>query len=278
MLHRNVTAGKLSPVGAARHDEKGADAPRACVVNSSGVRVVEIAGVDGCPRGWIAAVGDAGGPASVGVYATLQALLAQHPGLGVIAIDMPIGLPDRIGPGGRGPEGALRPHLGMRQSSVFSVPSRPAVYTHDYRAACDVALATSEPPRKISKQTFFLFPKIREVDALLRQDQALRERVFECHPEGAFMTMNAGRPLAEPKKVKSRPWPAGLEERRKLLEAAGVGPALLSRKPPAGAGADDLLDACACFVVAARILRGEARSFPATPGRDGHGLPLAIWA
>src|SRR4051812_4525703 len=98
----------------------------------------EVAGVDGCPRGWIAVVGAAGDSLRVEdlrveVHSTLADLLAAHPSLTAIAVDMPIGLPDRIGPGGRGPEAALRPHLGMRQSSVFSVPSRRAVYTFDYR-------------------------------------------------------------------------------------------------------------------------------------------------
>ena len=37
----------------------------------------------------------------------------------------------------------------------------------DYREACEIALATSDPPRKISKQLFMIAPKIREVDACL---------------------------------------------------------------------------------------------------------------
>ena len=81
---------------------------------------------------------------------------------------MPIGLPPRAGPGGRGPENAVRPLLGQRQSSVFSVPSRGAIAATDYRQACRVALATSDPPRKVSKQLFMIAPKIREVDAVLR--------------------------------------------------------------------------------------------------------------
>src|SRR6478672_7129532 len=128
------------------------EAYRADPLSTSGDGMSEVAGVDGCPRGWIAVVGAAGEALRIEVHSTLAALLSAHPGLAAIAVDMPIGLPDRIGPGGRGPEAALRPHLGMRQSSVFSVPSRRAVYTLDYRQACDAALETSEPPRKISKQ------------------------------------------------------------------------------------------------------------------------------
>jgi predicted RNase H-like nuclease len=274
MLHCNVTTGNLPAGLGLRHDAKGAGRSRLRRSDS----VAEIAGVDGCPWGWIAVVGIEGESPAVEVHPTLAGLLAAHPKLAAIAVDMPIGLPDQIGPGGRGPEAALRPHLGMRQSSVFSVPSRAAVYTPDYREACSVAMQTSDPPRKISKQAFFLFPKIREIDALLRQDASARARIVESHPEGAFMVMNGGRPLAEPKKVKSRPWPAGLAERRALLLAAGIPEPVLAGKPPPGADFDDLLDACACHVVAGRWLRGEARSFPAAPGRDSQGLPMAIWA
>lgn len=240
--------------------------------------MAQVAGVDGCPAGWIAVLRDTAGtqPARVVVTSRFADLLDLEPA--TIAVDMPIGLPERIGPGGRGPETALRPHLGARQSSVFSVPSRAAVYAPDYREACDLAAATSDPPRKVSKQAFFLFPKIREIDGLLREDEALRQRVFESHPEGVFMTLNGGNALTEPKKVKGRCWPAGMALRRTLLAGAGIGPDLLGMPTPHGAGEDDLLDAIACSVTAGRIARGEARSFPERPGMDAFGLSVAIWA
>lgn len=237
-----------------------------------------LVGLDGCPDGWIAAAMRPGErPIAATIHGSLEDLLTAFDAIDVLAIDMPIGLPDRVGPGGRGPEAALRPRLGQRQSSVFSVPSRGAVMCEDYREACAVALQTSDPPRKVSKQCFHLFPKIRQVDALLRRDAALASRVFESHPEGAFMAMNGGGPLAEPKKVKSRPSPPGLAERRALLVGAGLPEELLAAKPPRGAAHDDWLDACACLVVAGRIARGEARCFPEEPGRDAYGLPVAIW-
>jgi len=44
-------------------------------------------------------------------------------------------------------------------------------------AACAAALATSDPPRKVSKQCFHIFPRIREIDALLRAAPAWRDRI-----------------------------------------------------------------------------------------------------
>jgi predicted RNase H-like nuclease len=236
-----------------------------------------VMGVDGCPGGWIAVLREPGGPAEM-LFAGRFAELAELPDVAVIAVDMPIGLPDRIGPHGRGPERALRPSLGERQSAVFSVPSRAAVYASDYGEACRTALATSDPPKKVSKQAFFLFPKIREIDALLREDAALRDRVFECHPEGSFAMMNGG-PLLTPKKTKSRPHEPGLADRRRLLaEVAGFDRAFLGGRPPRGVGADDLLDACACCFTAERIRRGAAISFPPESETDAFGLRMAIRA
>ena len=137
----------------------------------------------------------------------------------IVAVDIPIGLPERAGPGGRAAENAVRPLLGARQSSVFSVPSRAALAAADYGEACRIAFASSQPPRKVSKQLFMLAPKIREVDACLRDDAQAAARVFEVHPEVAFWRLNGERPLGEPKKVKGRCYDPGLALRRGLLLA-----------------------------------------------------------
>jgi predicted RNase H-like nuclease len=194
-----------------------------------------------------------------------------------IAVDMPIGLPDRIEGPGRVAEQAVRGLLGQRQSSIFSIPSREAVYAQDYAASCGRALATSAPPRKVSKQGFMLFPKIREIDALLRARADLAARVFEVHPEVAFWSMNGEQALAEPKKVKGKPHPPGLALRKRLLEAADLPKGLVRQAPPRGAGTDDYLDALAALVVARGIALEKGKPFPDPPGRDRHGLPVAIW-
>ena len=237
-----------------------------------------VAGVDGCSAGWmVALLGAQGGDLRVAVVPRFADLFAAS-SPAVVAVDMPIGLPERIGPGGRGPEQAVRPLLGARQSSVFSVPARAAVYADDFRAACGAALAVSAPPRMVSKQLFSIAPKIRELDGFLRGEPAWTNRVFEVHPEVAFWRLNGERALTEPKKIKGRPYGPGLALRRDLLTAAGIPPQAIDRGPPAGAAIDDLLDALA-YALTARLIRdGLARPFPDPPGRDAFGLPMAIWA
>jgi predicted RNase H-like nuclease len=241
--------------------------------------MTRLAGVDGCRAGWIAVLdGGDGTPPGVRVVARIADLFADPATApDVVAVDMPIGLPERVGLGGRPAERAVRPLLGPRQSSVFSVPSRAAVAAPDFAAACDAALATSDPPRKISRQCFMLFPRIREIDDLLASRPALADRLYESHPEVAFARL-AGAPMSLPKKVKSRVHPPGMAERRALLLAEGLPADLLAGPAPRGAGLDDLLDACACLLVARRIADGRARAHPPEEIRDARGLRIAIWA
>jgi predicted RNase H-like nuclease len=238
-----------------------------------------LAGVDGCPSGWIVSFARADlSEARVRLFPHFTDVASAPEAPAMIAIDIPIGLPERAGYGGRAAENAVRPLLGARQSSVFSVPSRAAIAAQDYREACRIALLTSEPPRKVSKQLFMLAPKIREVDAALRADATLSQRVFEAHPEVAFWRLNGEQALSEPKKVKSRPYGPGLALRRRLLIDAGLPSAAVEALPPKGAGPDDLIDALACVAIARRIYAGKARSFPDPPERDAFGLTMAIWA
>jgi predicted RNase H-like nuclease len=251
------------------------------------------AGADGCKAGWIAAFGDSGDQPKIAIFRRLADLVGMLPADAVIAVDMPIGLPDRCGPGGRGPESLVRPLIGMRQSSVFSIPSRAAVYATGaspipereengsawlaaHRHASAVARDTSTPPRGVSIQAFGLFAKIRELDALLRERAGLAQRVLESHPELCFWRLNGHQPLVQPKKVKGRVYEPGMAERRALLAGAGIENAVLYATPPAGAGEDDLLDALALMTAARNRLNGTGLSFPDPPLRDTHGLPIAI--
>jgi len=268
-----------------------------------------LVGVDGCKAGWIAVRLDSGSiprspgstprspgatppvmAPSVAVFASFAALLAANPDDAVVAVDMPIGLPDFSGRGGRGPEALVRPLLGHRQSSVFSIPSRAALYadTGDFttidawyaahRRASEVARTTSDPPRGVSIQAFGIFAKIREIDALLVAEPRLRGRVFESHPEFAFRRLNDDQPMQLPKKIKGGIHEAGMAERKALLCRHGYDMGFLDQPPPRGAAADDFLDAAVMALIAGRIARGEARPVPDPPLADRFGIPVAIWA
>src|SRR5438270_11650013 len=87
-----------------------------------------VAGLDGCSRGWIAVITTVDHTQARVRFATSLLDIVDTPEAPIIAVDMPIGLPDRSGAGGRTPERLVRTLLGARRSSVFSIPSRAAVY------------------------------------------------------------------------------------------------------------------------------------------------------
>ena len=239
-----------------------------------------VAGIDGCPAGWMVVLCDVEHVAApkARIVPDFAGVLALPEAPDINAIDMPIGLPERVGIGGRPPDVAARKVLGKRQSSVFAVPARAAVMIEDYAGACAAALAHSDPPRKIAKQTFNLFPRIREINRHMTPD--LQARVFECHPEVAFWAMNGRQPLDAAKKIKSRPSEPGLGLRRGLLQRQGFPAGFLGSTSfrASAAGPDDFLDACACAWSAGRILAGTALTFPETPPLDARGLRQEIRA
>jgi predicted RNase H-like nuclease len=220
-----------------------------------------VLGVDACPTGWVGVVLDTAGHFSEAHLAPTIGELARAD-VEVVAIDIPIGLPDA---GARAADVLARRRIGPLRSSVFSAPIREAVECDSYEEANRIQRARTG--KGLSKQTWALRTKLLQVDRWLR-DTSLR--VVEVHPEVTFATMNGG-PLAAPK----RTW-TGHQMRRALLAACGI--ELPAEFGPAGlAGADDVLDAAAAAWTAHRVASGTAACLPATPETFSDGLACAIW-
>jgi predicted RNase H-like nuclease len=175
---------------------------------------------------------------------------------------MPIGLPDA---GPRPADGAARRRLGPRRSSVFPTPLRAVLAATDYPDA--LARSRAVDGRGLSKQAYNLLPRIAEVDAAMTP--GLQDRVFECHPETCFARL-AGRPLTTVKRDA-----AGRAERSELLAPVLGDVVHLWRAPPAGARADDVLDALVVAATAARFVVGDVEHL-GDGARDGTGLRMEI--
>ncbi len=229
-----------------------------------------VVGVDGCKGGWVACWREER-VLKFEVYTTFEKIVYHFPSA-IIAVDMPIGLPDKIGAGGRGPEALARKILKRKSSSVFSMISRAAIEADvDYFETCRLARLDSTPPRGISKQGFNILPKVREVDRVVRTNASLMENTFETHPELA-LTIITGMPVLEKKTKKD-----GQMKRLAILTAFGL-PIIGPLPHLSGAKLDDLIDSAICLLVAERIANGQATSFPAQPALDSLGVPIAIWA
>lgn len=241
-------------------------------------------GVDGGRKGaWIAVQGFGGvtTPLAPSVQTLEDILLPrQGPTPDVVAIDVPIGLLDQPTPGGRQADRAARALLGPRKSSVFPPPCRPALerardlcFSKDaYREVARVSEQSSPAGLRLSKQTFFLMARIAEVDDYLRAHPEARHRIYEVHPELAFLALSDGRALPPKKTFR------GKLARLRLLEQAGLSltEEALALEDDPRASPDDILDACACLWSAGRIAQGMATCLPESPPLDRFGLPMAI--
>jgi len=241
---------------------------------------VRVLGVDGCRSGWVGIVlseagqpagkpGPTAGEACLAAHvapdiATLVAIAEQAGPLSVVAVDIPIGLPDT---GHRQADLLARAIIGPRRSSVFLTPARTALATPEYAVAR--RLARELTGRGISVQAFSLRTKILEVDQWVRRRT---HHVVEVHPEVSFAQL-AGAPLPAGKTT----W-AGIEHRRELLAGAGIVLAGDLGRAGAAAGVDDILDAAAAAWSARRVATGRAISHPSPPETFSDGLPAAIWA
>jgi predicted RNase H-like nuclease len=223
-----------------------------------------VAGADGCRGGWVVAVlhADPGPTLEVAVVRRLDAAIADVDAgrLAALAIDMPMGLPDD---GPRACDLAARRRLGVRRSSVFPTPVRATLGAPTYAEA--LARSRAACGRGLSRQAFNLLAKMAELDQAIRPD--LQDRVVEAHPEMAFARL-AGEPCVHAKRTAE-----GRAERLALLQAAGLGDLTTLRLP--GTAPDDVLDAAALTLTAARVRDGDAERL-GDGTRDAKGLRMEI--
>jgi predicted RNase H-like nuclease len=220
---------------------------------------MKVLGADGCRAGWVVASRH-----GVEVLDRLDRIVADAT-VAVVGVDMPIGLP-RVW--GRDADRQARQLLGRpRASSVFPTPPRSLITATTYATANQ--RSWSELGRGLTRQTYHLFERIKEVDALVRaaMDAASEpgDRLVEVHPECSFRVM-AGRHLP------SKHTADGIARRRALL-LPRFGPVVDDR--PRGAAADDVLDAYAVLWSAERFARGGHLTL-GDGSVDELGLPMRI--
>jgi len=125
----------------------------------------------------------------------------------------------------------------------------------------------------VSQQAFAIFPKLKEVDALIQQKS--QSQVKEVHPELCFYEMNGENPLHVSKRK-----PEGKAIRKKLLAAhfpVDLDALIDIAASEPGVQEDDVLDALAALWTAWRISSGEAIRIPSEPNKDDLGLSMEIW-
>ncbi len=225
-----------------------------------------VLGVDACKGGWVGVVIGPDRRTWVFTAATITSLVAlvrETYDVAVVAVDIPIGLPDSSG---RAADAEARKALVGKSSSLFSTPTRAALEAPSYEAGRAANLAATDGRTSVSAQAYALREKVLQVDAWVRGRPGVE--VVEVHPELSFARM-AGAPVLASKKD-----PDGVRARREALAAHGI------VAPPwfrgAGFGEDDLLDACAVAWTAVRHALGVSESYPEVPEVFSDGIPAAI--
>lgn len=227
---------------------------------------MKLAGVDGCSTGWVvASFHDGGNSSIVTIHLAKTFQEVVDAGYQVIAVDIPIGLPEK---GSRDSDPQARKLLGPRRSSVFPAPIRPVLNAKDYNQACEIGRQADG--RSLSQQAWAITKKIAEVDAVMTPEA--QETIIEIHPELCFWALNGERPLEYPKKDSE-----GMETRRLLLKEHLVDPVVFYNLRLPGAGRDDIHDALAALWTAKRFAAKGARRVPDHEQHDSKGLRMEMW-
>ena len=232
-----------------------------------------VVGVDGCKAGWLAISIDGRRSVEVEIFQTMDSLWdSWGESAASVLIDVPIGLPDAES--ARACDREARALLKWpRASSVFNPPVRSALSAQTITQA--KALNQSASGRRITQQTWAIFPKIREVDRFIRSAPDRQRHLREVHPEVLFHVLNRGSQLNHPKRRTK-----GIQERLEILEryfgsARATAESAFRSIPRRVAKRDDVVDALAAAVVAHEF-SGRLGAIPEIPRRDSVGLTMEM--
>jgi predicted RNase H-like nuclease len=230
-------------------------------------------GVDGCKIGWFFVALGQGDNAEFGVFEKIGLLFCAYFNAKSILIDIPIGLPfERIK--NRCCDKEARKVLGpKRAGAVFAPPCRIALSTHDYAEASRINREVLG--KGISRQTYNIMSKIKEVDDFLNQHPEAKKTMRETHPEICFWALAGQRPMQHKKKS-----PEGRDERLALLEhhyarSRSIYVAAVDRYLRKDVRRDDILDALVNAVTALRLKKHE-KTLPSISQIDQKDLPMEM--
>lgn len=228
-------------------------------------------GIDGCKAGWFYVGFDQNQQWQIGIVDQISDFSVDLSKAYLSLIDMPIGLKND-GLEERACDIEARQKLKPKRSaSVFSVPCRASLDVTDYRQAS--GLNFQKTGRKLSKQTWNIMPKIRQLDDFLRNEKH-KPNIREMHPELCFWALNGQQAMQHTKRSEQ-----GFLERKKLLKkycqsTEPIVSEALRNFPKQLLAQDDVLDALVGAVTAQ--FHESLASLPETPQYDEIDLPMEV--
>jgi len=230
-------------------------------------------GVDGCLFGWISVELNKEIEFEIRQFTSIEELWKEYNKAKLILIDIPIGLRDEDSMPRLCDIAARKILTNKRSSSIFPVPCRSAVYASNYFAANKINRNLTG--KGLSKQTWNITGKIREVDRLLIENNEAKNIFIESHPEICFAALANGNPMKYYKKNEN-----GIKERLSILNLnttsnISINDLECQKSKMKKVQIDDILDA---WVLAISALKGKEnlQFLPAKYDSDSNGLPMRI--
>ena len=226
-----------------------------------------LAGVAPTRVGWVVASAKLLGiqlhPQEAQLFENLSDILDYRPAFRIIAVGLPIGLPDGAGEHGRACDREARKLLGWpRAGAILSPPVRAALHARSYEEAAKLSGG-------LSAVTWGLMARIAEAD---REIESFRQRtVFEVHPELSLYQLNDDQPMKNPKRTV-----VGQEERAQLIRSRIAGMELVLDADIPRVRRWQLIDAAACLTATRRIAARAMTRIPTDPEWDEKGLRMEI--
>ncbi|MHA1282003.1 MAG: DUF429 domain-containing protein [Promethearchaeota archaeon] len=230
-------------------------------------------GIDGCQAGWFCVIFSEKEFIDFNISQTIKEIWLQYNKAKTILVDIPIGLLENSSEPRKCDKAARQFLTRIRSSSVFPVPCRAAIYANDYIEA--KIINREKTGKGLSKQSWNISPKIRDVDEFLRNNKHLKEIIVESHPEVCFTALNGGKPMIYYKKT-----PEGFKERISILKkysdnAEEFIQKIFSDFDFSRADKDDLIDACV-LALSASWGPDNWKFLPYNYDFDSEGLPMRM--
>jgi predicted RNase H-like nuclease len=236
-----------------------------------GAKHMKYIGIDGCKIGWFFIELNQSGEGTFGVFERIEELAVHMSSAEMALIDIPIGLRGTC-PDERLCDKQARAVLPPKKKPcVFPAPSRCGLEHETYSEASQRNFECTG--RRLSKQTFGIVPKIREVDDYLENEQQ-RHKVREMHPEVAFWGLNDKQAMSFSKKSTE-----GFDERMRILtqhypSAEELVDLAMHQYFRNQVARDDIVDALVGAVLARQTK--ELQQFPQVPEIDDKGVNMEI--
>lgn len=231
-------------------------------------------GIDGCKEGWVV-VNITEDGFEIEVFKNIEEICLKYRDSDSIIVDMPIGLQETKND--VRPDGDARKVLSSRSSCVFNTPCRQAIYEKDYYLANETNKSILD--KGISKQSFAICKKIREIDEFLYKSPEFVDKIKEGHPEVSFTMLNfngvIARPIYENKKTE-----IGMQKRFEVLsryynktediKALIYADLRLSRIK------DDVIDSLCLAVTGMLGINNGFKTIPEKPMKDRRGIVMQM--